>query len=241
MLPLLMTRPLAAAQRFVASLPKETRAALEVIHAPLIDIRPTGDVPDFTDVKTVIFTSANGVEVASRETGLRLPALCVGTRTTQVANALGWHARCAGGNAQELLEAVKNMPEAAPLLHLRGMHARGDIAATLQAAAIPCREQVVYDQHLLALDAAAKQALSAQRDMIVPLFSPRTARHFANLCGDAGHLHLIVLSSAVAEPVKGLNYKTLHVSKAQDANAMAVAVRDAAAQLSRLESGKRAE
>lgn len=241
MVPLLMTRPLPAAERFVASLPEDTRAGLEVIHAPLIEIRPTGDVPDLSAVKTVIFTSANGVETASRETPQRLPAVCVGTRTAQVATALGWGAEVSGSNAQELLATLKTRTGDAPFLHLRGTHARGGIAAGLQAAGIACREQVIYDQHLLPLSGAAEQVLAAQRDVIVPLFSPRTARHFANLCKDARHLHVIVLSSAVAEPVEGLNYKTLRVSKAQNAAAMVAAVRDAAAQLSRLEGDKPAE
>ncbi|WP_342586077.1 uroporphyrinogen-III synthase [Leisingera sp. ANG-M1] len=236
-----MTRPLAAAKRFTAGLPADARAGLQVVHAPLIEIRPAGTPVQLDGAKGVIFTSANGVETASRETTARLPAYCVGERTAQAAMETGWTASCAGICADELVAALLQQRPEGPLLHLRGAHARGNIAQRLEDAGLPCREQVVYDQVLLPLTEEAQAVLSAQNDVIVPLFSPRTARHFANLCGDAANLHLIALSQAVAEPLKGLNCKALRVSKAPAAKAMAAAVLDAAAQLTRLEGQRRAE
>ncbi|MFY0308444.1 uroporphyrinogen-III synthase [Leisingera sp. D0M16] len=241
MVPLLMTRPLAAAERFVAGLPEAARAGLRVIYAPLMEIRPAQAPVDLDHVKAVIFTSANGVEAASRETAARLPAYCVGERTAQAAAEAGWQASCLGHCADELVAALLSQRPEAPLLHLRGGHARGEIAERLTSGGIPCQEQILYDQVLLPLTDEAKMALAAQTDVIVPLFSPRTARHFANLCGDASHLHLIALSPAVAEPLKGLNCKTLRVSKTPDAAALAAAVLDAAAQLSPLEGNRHAE
>ncbi|MCB4456989.1 uroporphyrinogen-III synthase [Leisingera sp. McT4-56] len=241
MVPLLMTRPLAAAESFVDGLPAGGRAGLRVIYAPLMEIRPARAPVALQGVKGVIFTSASGAEAASRETTVRLPAYCVGERTAQAAAELGWQAEALGQCADELTAALLQQRPAAPLLHLRGAHTRGSIARRLTEAGLPCGEQIVYDQELLPLTAEAQAALAAQTDVIVPLFSPRTARHFANLCGDASHLHLIALSQAVAEPLKGLNCKALRVSKAPDAPAMAAAVLDAAAQLSRLEGKGRAE
>ncbi|WP_264213960.1 uroporphyrinogen-III synthase [Leisingera thetidis] len=241
MVPLLMTRPLAAAERFVAGLPGPERAGLRVIFAPLMEIRPAQAPIAMNGVTGVIFTSANGVAAASRETETRLPAYCVGERTARAAAEAGWKAACLGHCADDLVAALLSQPRAGPLLHLRGAHARVAIAARLANGGIPCREQIVYDQVLLPLPAEAQAVLSAQSDVIVPLFSPRTARHFANLCGDASHLHLIALSQAVAEPLKILNFKVLRVSKVPDALAMTEAVLDAAAQLSRLEGKGRAE
>ncbi|UWQ53810.1 uroporphyrinogen-III synthase [Leisingera caerulea] len=241
MVPLLMTRPLAAAERFVAGLPEAARAGLQVIYAPLMEIRPAQAPVSLDGVKGVIFTSANGVEAASRETAARLTAYCVGERTAQAAAEAGWQASCLGRCAEELVAALLSQRPEVPLLHLRGAHARGDIAGRLTSGGIPCQEQTLYDQVLLPLTQEAKSLLAAQTDVIVPLFSPRTARHFANLCGDAAHLHLLALSPAVAEPLKGLNCKTLRVSKTPDAAALATAVLDAAAQLSQLEGNRRAE
>nr|WP_291728211.1 uroporphyrinogen-III synthase [Leisingera sp. F5] len=241
MVPLLMTRPLAAAERFVAGLPQGARAGLQVIYAPLMQIRPTQAQISLDGVKGVIFTSANGVEAASRETAAGLPAFCVGERTARAAADAGWQAVGLGQCADELVERMLQQPPEAPLLHLRGTHARGGIAQRLTDGGIPCRAQTVYDQILLPLSGEAQAVLSAQNDVIVPLFSPRTARHFASLCEDAVHLHLIALSQAVAEPLKSLNCKVLRVSKEPNAEAMEEAVLDAAAQLSRLEGKGHAE
>ncbi|KIC20503.1 uroporphyrinogen-III synthase [Leisingera sp. ANG-Vp] len=238
---LLMTRPLAAAESFVAGLPDAECADMQVIYAPLIEIRPANAPVLLRDAEAVIFTSANGVAAASRETAARLPAFCVGQRTAKAAAAEGWEASCLGTCADELVAALASQCPEAPLLHLRGAHARGEIAQRLTDAGLICREQVVYDQVLLPLPEEAQAAIAAQNDVIVPLFSPRTARHFANLCGDGANLHLIALSQAVAGPLKGLKCKTLRVSRAPDAQAMGEAVLDAAAQLSRLEGKDRAE
>lgn len=241
MVPLLMTRPLAGAERFADGLPAAARAGLQIIYAPLMEIRPATGPIELQGVKGVIFTSLNGVDAASRETVTRLPAFCVGQRTSQAAAKAGWQAMCLGETAETLIAALQKQPPQGQLVHLRGAFARGEIAERLSSAGIPCRAQIVYDQVLLPLTEEAQAVLSAQNDVIVPLFSPRTARHFANLCGDASHLHLIALSPAVAEPLAGLNCKALRVSKAPDAAAMTEAVLDAAAQLSRLEGDWRAE
>ncbi|MFW8633940.1 uroporphyrinogen-III synthase [Cribrihabitans pelagius] len=238
---LLMTRPLEAAQRFVASLPEAALEGVEVIYAPLISIEPLAGPLDLGPARAVIFTSANGVAAASRETGRRLPAYCVGPRTTAAAAAEGWQAVRAGATAEELVADLVRHKPPGPLLHLRGSHARGEVAQRLAAAGNECREQIVYRQELKPLSARALEALAARDGVIVPLFSPRTARQFAGFCATAPNLHLIALSLAVAEPLKGLNCKALQVCTSPDAGAMAQAVQDAAAGLRRLEDGGAAQ
>lgn len=124
MVPLLMTRPLAAAERFVAGLPQGARAGLQVIYAPLMQIRPIQAMVSLDGVKGVIFTSANGVEAASRETAVRLPAFCVGERTAVAAVNAGWQVLSLGQCADELVGRLLQKPPKAPLLHLRGAHVR---------------------------------------------------------------------------------------------------------------------
>lgn len=241
MVPLLMTRPMEAARRFVAGLPDDLRAALQVTHAPLMEIRPRTVSLDASSFRGVIFTSAHAVAIASRETAARRPAFCVGPHTTAVARQAGWQAECVGACAEELIVTLLSQRPPAPLLHLRGAHGRGAVAERLSGAGLPCEEQVVYDQALLPLSEAARRLIAGPTGVIVPLFSPRTARHFASQCGDAGNLHLVALSKAVAEPLECLNFKTLRVSGAADSKAMTQAVRDAADAVSRLEGSEGAE
>jgi uroporphyrinogen-III synthase len=77
------------------------------------------------------------------------------------------------------VQRLKALRPDAPLLHLRGRHARGDIAGQLGAAGLPVREQIVYDQKSLPLSDAALACLKGPAPVIVPLFSPRSARLFA--------------------------------------------------------------
>jgi len=61
---IILTRPLAQAQRFGASLTETLGDAAVVIESPLLQINPVefGDVPDKGDV---IFTSENGVDLSA--------------------------------------------------------------------------------------------------------------------------------------------------------------------------------
>jgi uroporphyrinogen-III synthase len=237
---LLMTRPQEGSLRFVALLPAEILAHLEVIHAPLMQVTPFGAEVDLTGYQGVIFTSANGV-AAARSAPTALPAFCVGQRTTQAAEQAGWQAQYCGASAAELIAHLAKVRPATPLLHLHGRHTRGDVAQTLSAAGLPCKGQMIYDQQLLSPSDEATQRILAQDAVIAPLFSPRTARHFACLGLDQVNLSLIALSQAVAAELKGLNYKDLQVSKTPDANSMAVMVRDAAVRLAHLEGGNPAQ
>ena len=237
---LLMTRPLEASQGFVAQLPDELQAHLDVIYAPLMRIRAL-DVPvAFDGHKGVVFSSSNGV-LAAGQAPNSLPAFCVGQRTTRAAEKAGWRAQCCGATAAELIAYLRDARPAAPLLHLHGRHTRGDIARNLAAAGLPCEGQTIYEQQLLPLADEIMQKIRAQDRVITPLFSPRTARHFASLGLDQVNLSLIALSQAVAVELKGLHYKDLQVSKMPDARNMAVMVRDAAVRLAHLEGGNPAQ
>jgi len=237
---LLMTRPLEASQRFVAHLPPDVKAQFEVIYAPLMQIRPLKAGIDLQRYGAVIFTSANGVASAG-SAPVAMSAFCVGQRTTAAAEQAGWQAQFCGGSAAELVIYLCKVRPAAPLLHLHGRHTRGEIAQTLTAAGLPCDGQVIYEQQLLSPSDKMKQKIIEQNAVIVPLFSPRTARHFASLGLDQVNLSLIALSQAVAAEVKGLHYKDLQVSKTPDARNMAVMVRDAAVRLAHLEGGNPAQ
>ncbi|CUH79748.1 uroporphyrinogen-III synthase [Tritonibacter multivorans] len=218
---LLMTRPTEGNTRFLALLPEALKAQFNVVESPLIQIASTGEKPALQDTDQVIFTSQNGVEVASVSTSMRRPALCIGPQTTQRACELGWDAKMAGENSGEFLRTLLKMPAVGRLLHLRGTHSRGAIAQTLRQGGIDCREQVVYSQDLLEFSATANRLIKSDIPLIVTLFSPRTARHFAQIMPHRQHLTLIVLSDAVAEPLRRLQCEALHVSKTPNAPAMA--------------------
>ena len=239
---LLMTRPQAAAERFVSGLPAAVTAQLQVIYAPLLDIQPVPVAVDLDGIRGVIFTSANGVTTGSTQVVRRdLPVFCVGERTADAAKQAGWTVKVCAPDADTLVSRVLKLQPSAPILHLRGQHAQGKVAARLTAGGIRCEEQITYNQRLLQLSPQAISALAAQKEMIVPLFSPRTARQFADLYPTGAVVHLIALSDAVAAPLKALNYKGLQICSEPNAKAMARAVAAVAAQLDLLEGGGAAQ
>lgn len=234
---LLMTRPHDASRRFVAMLPASLTVGLQVIYAPLISVKPVDGDINLGSGEAVIFTSSNGVLAAASTSDRNdRTAYCLGQRTTQNAEDAGWRAQMCGKTADDLVTDLLQRRPSEPLVHLRGQHSRGNIVERLTEAGLMCREQVVYDQPLLPLTAEAKSVLSASHDVIVPIFSPRTARQFADLCPVGPKIHLIAMSDAVADPLKSLKYNDLRICRAPDAQTMALLVQEVAAQLIRVES-----
>jgi uroporphyrinogen-III synthase len=218
---LLMTRPRDAAERFVDDLPRHVIKRFPPVFSPLIRIQAgSGPIPD-ADAGGLIFSSKNGVRAAASNTPIRnKPVYCVGASTTIAAQKAGWQAFCMGQNADQLVENLTSLGPETPLLHVRGRHARGDISARLNAAGVACSEYVAYEQVLLPLSRQARQLLADSSPVLVPVFSPRTARQFAEHCPDGANLFLIALSTAVAEPLNSLNYKRLLVCESPDSGSM---------------------
>ncbi|MCA0929643.1 uroporphyrinogen-III synthase [Ruegeria profundi] len=221
-----MTRPRAASQRFVAQLPTRVRSRVEVIYSPILEIKPLPVKIDTSGVRGLIFTSANAVNAAvSLGVSRHLPAFCVGPATTGTAKGAGWEARMVGATAEELVAfLLKHRPES-PLLHLRGEHTRGNIALRLTESGLTVREQAVYQQRLLPLTPEAAAAADGLLPVIAPLFSPRTARQFADIWTGSAPLWLAAISQATADPLYSLDYARLKIAKEPTPKKMQKAVK----------------
>ncbi len=193
---LILSRPEPGAHAFLELLPRHVVDKVDVVISPLMQITGTGAPVHLDGIAGVIFSSGNGVTYGPPGDGR--PAYCVGDKTTERARSKGWHAQKAGANADQLVAALQAQRPMAPLLHLCGVHQRGDIAARLSGAGIMTDAVLVYDQSLLPLDPVAKAALSGSAPCIVPLFSPRTAAQFAKECPVSAHVVVVALSGAVA-------------------------------------------
>ncbi len=191
---LLLTRPLDSAMRFS----NEVRAMVEigpVIVSPVLEIVPTGAIADLGGATGVIFSSANAVKFA--DDGRRIPAFCIGPRTTEAANAKGFDAQQVGANSKELIEFLRKSRPSGPLLHLRGEHSHGAIAATLSAEGLNISEAVLYQQQHLPLTEEALTAIKGERPVILPLFSPRSARLFFEQAHVSAPLWVVSISEDV--------------------------------------------
>lgn len=211
LLPVLLTRPAEGNARFAALLDGP------VLSAPLAE--PRFLAPPLPRAEAVIFTSATAVQAL----GGAVPApraWCVGDRTAAVARAAGFAARSAAGDAEALIKAILAAKETGPLLHPRGRASRGDVAGRLSAAGIPTTEAVVYEMEDRPLSAAARSLLLGA--VIVPLFSPASARRFLRAAPDARPV-FACLSPAVSRELPAGAVR--HIAARPDATSMAELVR----------------
>lgn len=239
---LLMTRPEDASVRFVESLPPGVLHCVRVCYSPLIRIQPTARNVDLAGVGGVIFTSANGVAIASGLTDRRdLPVFCVGGATARLARRLGWTVVCHGETANDMVSDLQNRDVPGPLVHFCGVHTRGDIAERLTNAQKPTQRQTVYDQELVGFSDEAKSLFKSRELIVAPVFSPRTARQFALECPAKAKVHLIALSAAVAKPLSALTGCTISQSAHPDADSIAALIESTVNHLCRVESGGTAQ
>jgi uroporphyrinogen-III synthase len=208
---LLLTRPRAQSEAFAAVLAAELPGRFGTRIAPLIEIAPVAGPLDLSGLQGLLFSSANGVDAfAARSADRSLPALCVGDMTAAAARAAGFTARSADGDVAALaaLAEAAYRPGAGAFLHVRGRHAAGDLTGRLAAAGIPARAAEIYDQRAIELAPEAASALAGGAIDVVALFSPRTARLFADAARAGGWpLGTVVfaaLSPAVAAALDGL-------------------------------------
>ena len=216
---ILLTRPKDSATRFAAQL-QDRFGPLEIVISPLLQIEPASTRPDVTPYRALIFTSVHAVGFGAA--GAR--CYVVGQTTARAAEAAGLSVIHTAQDATSLIRRILADKEPGPLLHLRGAFARGEIAQTLTAAGCKTEESVVYAQTPVPLTDRAKQVIGANCAVIVPIFSPRTARLFAQEVTDWTHLHIAALSPAVAAELPKAA-KRLEIAHRPDAEAMLMTIK----------------
>lgn len=226
-IPVLITRPQAEGETFAASLATRFGARVRPVVAPLLAPRFLSPSIPAETYAAVVFTSAQAV-ATSRKLGLDLPhrAWCVGHRTAAAASASGFEAVSAGGDADALIDAILADPPNGRILYLRGVDTRGNIWERLRNSGVDTDVAIVYAQDAQPLNAEAVSLVSQPDDLIVPLFSPRTATLFraALPAHFRARLHLAAMSAAVAQPLSDLPHANLVVAASPDAPAMLDAV-----------------
>lgn len=173
---LLLTRPQKDAQAFAQEILSHQPAA-QILISPVLTITPIGTLPDLSAYAAVVFTSRHAVACfAHAHIPKKMTCFAVGEATAEAAKKLGFSVINSAGAAQDLILLVQKTGAAGPLIHPHGQHARGQIATTLTKKGIPCAECVIYDQIETPLSVQARALLTQPQALLVPVFSPRSAR-----------------------------------------------------------------
>lgn len=178
---LLLTRPEAASRRFAAAFAARFGTGIPVLVAPLMALRPC-PLDQAPEAEAAILTSEAGATALAAASDWRAPAFCVGARTAAAARTAGFPVAAVAADAAALLPLLRG---AAPrhLLHARGRHAAFDFKGVLDPEGFTVAEAVIYDQPALPLSPAARALLDRPAPVLLPVFSPRSARLFAEAAG----------------------------------------------------------
>lgn len=206
----LLTRPAPQSQRFA----QELRAVLgevALVIAPLMQTESLQPALPDRPFRAVILTSETGAQAAGRllAAGQALPrrAFCVGNRTARAAQAAGFQTLSAEGDAKALIDLVRAHQTRGPLVHLRGEDSAGQLAETLTIGGLETVSAIVYAQRPCPLSTEAHDLLTRTAPVVVPVFSPRSARLLAQALpqGRSAPLWIVAISPAAAAAAGALS------------------------------------
>lgn len=231
MLPcLFLTRPEVDSARF-ARAARDAGWRGDVLIAPLLHISLTPPPAARLDsARTLIATSQNAIAALAAASPRRdWPIWCVGPRTAEAARAAGFDiVHEGGGDAQALRAALLQAALAEPVLHLRGTHAAMDVAAELRAAGVATESCRVYQQIAQPLSDAGQARLKQGGDLVIPVFSPRSAQLVVAALREAAapeaRLHVLAISKSALSAAQGVDWASARVAERPDATAMLAAL-----------------
>jgi len=216
---LLLTRPKAQSRALLKEIETKFPGKATCLISPMMAITSVGNLPDAPNFQAVLFSSVNGVQAFADLGGTAQKCYCVGARTMQAAHAVGLKAVSANGAAAELVALVANdlNPADGPILHVHGEHTTGDIAENLAVQGFTVKQAVLYAQQACDLTDAARQALMRGEVQGVPLYSPLTARRFAEILAKnpswpTQNLTALCISRNVASELRNLTLQRIEIA-----------------------------
>jgi uroporphyrinogen-III synthase len=224
----LVTRPDPDGAAFSALLRARGHAA---IACPMMEIAFRDDPVDLGGAGALAFTSANGVRAFAQTSKDRgLPVFAVGPATGDAARAAGFaRVSCAKGDVASLAALIAGPGSgiSGDVIHVAGSSRAGDLAAALDQLAIPARRAVLYDARPVERISAelAATIINDPPDWAV-FFSPRTAKIFTLLSGDAGiagalnRIKAACLSQAVADALIEGDWGAIALAKDRSTDAV---------------------
>ncbi|NVK45720.1 MAG: uroporphyrinogen-III synthase [Rhodobacteraceae bacterium] len=198
----LITRPKEDAER-LAQVLEAYGPHVRCIIAPVMEIVKTPFELPKERFDHLLLTSRHAVSAAAPFQGM--PTYCVGKATRDAAVEAGHDIQGVFANADELVVKLAEHG-AGHAFHFRGRHTRGEIAERLTLAGLETISLVVYEQNPRRWSTEERQDILAAPNLIVPLYSPRSASLTAKQLEDfTGDLTLIGLSQACLDAWDGPN------------------------------------
>ena len=215
---LLLTRPEAQSRRVLADVQEAMGEEIACLISPVLEIEKRDVGVKLDGYAGLILTSVNGVAAAPDLVGRRVH--CVGARTGEAARERGADVGVVALDAARLVERILETGAPAPLLHLRGEHARGEIAQTLSSTGIETHEAVVYAQDAVDMTRDAIRLIEGDGPLVLPLYSPRSARLVGKAARPGAKVHVIALSEAVAQEYASVTGRDAEICASPEGHVM---------------------
>lgn len=198
---------------------------------PLLQIVPIRETAiDLDGVQALLFTSANGVRAFAAKSDRRdLGVLAIGEGSAAAAREAGFTAvESAGGDVGALATlAIDRLdPKAGAVFHAAGSVLAGDLKGRLEQAGFQVRRMALYESKTAdGFSPETRMNLTLGGIDLVLLFSPRTAKTFAQLWAAAeqpslGKVTALCLSAAVAREIAELHWQRIEIAERPDQPAM---------------------
>ncbi|MGH1576148.1 uroporphyrinogen-III synthase [Planktotalea sp.] len=215
---LLLTRPREASERFARQV-SDALGPTSIHISPLIEIEFVA-LRRIPKPQNVVFTSRNGIEAWKRANfPTDIQCFCVGQATAEDARALGFEPHISAGTVSHLIDDILKWAPVGEVLHVHGRYVRGDLVGKLREAGLSASGLQAYEQNLRALDDEANRLLQGGAQVIVPLFSPRSAAQFTRVGMFGPQIDVIAISQAAANECE-----SARIAPSPDAKGMIAAI-----------------
>ena len=216
-----ITRTLPGASQSASAFEKR---GFSTVIEPLIEIRPPALAPSMpTRDAVLLFTSSNAVRMFANLTDHRhWRVLTVGDATARAARKIGFSdVMSADGNWLNLASLTKReVPKGTKLFHLCGDRWRGPLVETLSDSGYRAVRSILYESPAVSdLPEIDLNALTH-----VAFHSPRAARIFSKLVGEAAHITSLSISPATDQALEGIRLKERLISETPNETGMLAAL-----------------
>lgn len=215
---ILITRPTADAERFLAML-RDEAGSFEAIISPAFGFEEIPAKKPHFDA--AVFTSRAGVSYAPEGKGR--VAYCVGDATAQMAQNAGYVPLSANGTSEELVALILRERPTGSLLHIRGEKSLGSVTEKLIERGINCSDVIVYRKVRNAPTVEMVTSVSRASHLIIPLFSAETVSILGGWGVPLDGCIVVAISDMVANSALGLKPAKVVVSESPDMRGMAAA------------------
>ena len=218
---LLLTRPKAQSDAFLAACEALAGQRLPVVISPLMAIEPVGDLPDLRGIDVIFVTSGHAVRRLGDAGFLRgRKVATVGEATAELARQFGADADCLGPDVETTIGRIGELSGC--VLYARGRHVSTPVLSALEEKGLRASEQVVYDQIAQPLSTAARQLLAPGGKVVAPVFSKRSAELLVTATEPNYPSHFVAISNSVVTLLPGDSQ--VEIANAPTAEAMCRAV-----------------